>query len=90
MGLSIPLDQFSIHLSHEHAVGLSIDPALGDDANRWGFWQLRPTPAHVIAICAERLDGADLVLTVRDLIPLLSEKLLELPVLKSSSAPVVT
>ena len=57
MGLSIPLDQFAFHYPHEHAVQLTVDPALGDDAGRWRFWQCRPTPDHLLALCAEQGEG---------------------------------
>ncbi|MDM5179919.1 4'-phosphopantetheinyl transferase superfamily protein [Massilia sp. DJPM01] len=69
MGLSIPLDRFSFHFPDERSVALAVDPELGDDGARWRFWQFRPTPEHLLALCAERLDGAVPQLTVRSVIP---------------------
>jgi 4'-phosphopantetheinyl transferase len=57
MGLSIPLDRFSFGFHHHDAVSIRIDPDLDDQAERWGFWQCRPTSDYVMAICAER--GSD-------------------------------
>ena len=54
MGLSIPLDQFSFDLSTQGQVSLSIDSRLHDSPTRWNLWQLRPTPEHLVAVCAER------------------------------------
>jgi 4'-phosphopantetheinyl transferase len=74
MGLSLPLDKFSFHYPNERAVGISIDPELADDAARWQFWQLRPTPEHLVAVCAERLGARSPRLSVRQVVPLRSEK----------------
>ncbi len=62
MGLSIPLDKFSVHGLHQRAVRMSIHPELNDDANRWIFWQFHATVEHLLAICAERM--GDLLPTV--------------------------
>ncbi|MDQ1919237.1 4'-phosphopantetheinyl transferase family protein [Massilia pseudoviolaceinigra] len=73
MGLSIPLDRFSFHFPDERQVCLAIEPDLGDDAARWRFWQFQPTPDYLLALCAERLDGAEPLLTVRSAIPTVSD-----------------
>lgn len=86
MGLSIPLGQFSFHYPHERAVSIAIDPQLGDDANRWSFWQYRPTAAHLLAICAERREGGTPSLTLRQVVPLAREKVLQPELLKTSEA----
>jgi 4'-phosphopantetheinyl transferase len=88
MGLSLPLDRFSFHFPHEGAVRLAIDPELGDDASRWSFWQFRPTPEYLLALCAERLDGAAPLLTVRKLIPTVADQALDAALLKTSDVPV--
>lgn len=55
MGLQIPLDSFGFALDPD---GGGIEFALADaranddDAQRWQFWQLQPTPAHLVALCA--------------------------------------
>ncbi len=68
MGLSIPLEQFGFHFPDERSVGLRIDPQLGDDAERWCFWQFRPTPGYLLAVCAERLTGHAPTLSARKLV----------------------
>lgn len=84
MGLSIPLDQFSFHYPHEQAVGLATDPQLGDDANRWEFWQYRPTADYLLAVCAERRAGQAPTLTFRKTVPTVMEHALEPRLLKTS------
>lgn len=86
MGLSIPLGQFSFHYPHERAVRIAIDPQLGDDANRWGFWQYRPTSEHLLAVCAERRESGIPSLTLRRTVPLVAEEVLRPELLKTSEA----
>ena len=83
MGLSIPLDQFSFHYPHERAVRIEIEPQL-NDSNRWAFWQFRPTTEHLLALCAEHRNGGSPSLTIRRTIPLLTEQVLQLELLKTS------
>lgn len=73
MGLSLPLDKFSFHYPHDRAVGIAIDPSLADDAARWQFWQFRPSPDYLVAVCAERIGTASPSLVVRQAIPMRSE-----------------
>jgi 4'-phosphopantetheinyl transferase len=84
MGLSIPLGQFSFHYPHERAVRIAIEPKLGDDPNRWEFWQYRPTAEYLMAVCAERRQGAQPLLTLRRIVPLVTEEVLRPELLKSS------
>lgn len=57
MGLSLPLDHFSFDLSQPGQVRLSVDEAIGGDADQWDFWQCKPTGAHLLALCAQRREG---------------------------------
>jgi len=84
MGLSLPLDRFSVHFPDDHTVELRIDRDLGDDARRWELVQLRPTPEYLLAVCAERVAPAPSQLVVRQTVPLSSEKLLALPCVRPS------
>jgi 4'-phosphopantetheinyl transferase len=70
MGLSLPLDKFSFDYPDDRAVQIAIDPELADDAARWQFWQCRPTPEYLVAICAERIGTQSPSLIVRQAIPL--------------------
>jgi 4'-phosphopantetheinyl transferase len=84
MGLSIPLDGFGFHFPHERSVGLAIEPELGDDASRWAFWQYRPAPHYLLAICAERRDAQAPRVVLRRTVPNLSDEFLALPLLRTS------
>jgi 4'-phosphopantetheinyl transferase len=68
MGLSIPLDKFGFRFPQDHAIELSIDPELQDCSERWQFWQLRPTPAYLVAICAERTEAGSPAVIVRKVV----------------------
>lgn len=74
MGLSLPLDKFSFHYSDDRAVGIAIHPELADDATRWQFWQFRPTPEYLVAICAERVGAGSPRLIARQAVPMQSEE----------------
>jgi 4'-phosphopantetheinyl transferase len=84
MGLSLPLDKFSFRYPDEHTVEMTIDPEFGGDALRWQFWQFRPTPEYLVAICAEHVGAGSPELIVRQVIPMLSEKQCALDVLRAS------
>jgi 4'-phosphopantetheinyl transferase len=84
MGLSLPLERFSFHFPDDRSVRLAIGPELGDDAERWGLWQLRPTPSFLLALCAERLEDQP-TLAVRKIIPTAGDELVAAAPLRSSS-----
>ena len=84
-GLSIPLDKFSFHFANDRAVRMVTDPVLSDAANGWRFWQLRPAPEYLLAICAQSLDGDAPILTMRKTIPMVADDIIDLPVLKRST-----
>lgn len=74
MGLSLPLDKFSFHYPDDHAVEIAIDADLADDAARWQFWQFRPRPEYLVAVCAERVGAQPASLIARQAIPMLADK----------------
>lgn len=65
MGLSLPLDRFSIHFHGERAIGMTAAADIDDDPGRWCFWQCRPSPQHLLALCAPAQGGAAPTVTVR-------------------------
>ncbi len=73
MGLSLPLDKFSFHYPDDRTVEIAIHPELADDSARWQFWQFRPRPEYLVAICAERVGTQSPSLIVRQAIPMLSD-----------------
>lgn len=65
MGLAIPLGKFAFDLSRPGRIGLSTDPSLQDDANRWRFWLYRPDAENLLALGVERSDPAVAEVNVR-------------------------
>lgn len=86
MGLSLPLDRFSFSFPHHSAVSLSIDPDLQDRADRWSFWQYRPTADYLMAVCAERCIDHTPVISMRKFTPLGNDMLVVAPSLRRSEA----
>jgi 4'-phosphopantetheinyl transferase len=84
MGLHIPLDQFSFDYPHAQGVRFGVEPKLGDVAGRWRFWQFRPSSAHLLALCAERLHEEATSLTFRRVIPTVEEEILPLTATRAS------
>jgi len=76
MGLSLPLDKFSFRYPDDGAVEILIHPELGDDAARWQFWQFQPTPEHLVAVCAGRTGIECCRPIVRQVVPMVSEKII--------------
>jgi 4'-phosphopantetheinyl transferase len=52
LGLSLPLERFWFTVS-AGAIGIDIDPSLGDHPARWRFTLRAPSPRHVIATAVE-------------------------------------
>jgi 4'-phosphopantetheinyl transferase len=84
MGLSLPLDKFSFRYRTDRTVDIAIHPDLADDSTRWQFWQFRPSPEYLLAVCAERIGAQSPSLTVRQIIPMVSEKTLDPKFLRTS------
>ena len=82
MGLSLPLDKFSFQYPNDGAVQLSICPELNDDAARWRLWQFRPRAEYLVAVCAQRTRASTLI--VRQVVPMLSERMLAPRFLRTS------
>ncbi len=74
MGLSIPLEDFSYHLSENHTdISISIAPKQGDPSHRWQFRQWRMGARHKIALCLEKRTGVDFVVDLKKLEPYAGE-----------------
>ena len=74
LGLSLPLGQFSFHLSDNLPLRISFDPRLDDDPGKWQFWLMKPTPRHSMAVCLNKGTGTSAELTMRKVVPLRSEQ----------------
>lgn len=85
MGLSLPLDQFSFELAEPHAVHIRFEPGFDDaEPGRWCFWQARPAPGYLLALCAARAMGAAPTVTVRKVLPLVAHSPMQLAWLRTS------
>jgi 4'-phosphopantetheinyl transferase len=86
MGLSLPLDKFTIVFPREGIVRIAIDAELRDDENRWSFWQYLPTAEHLLALCAEKRGDNSTLITVRKTIPTCGHEVFAMTMLKTSEA----
>jgi 4'-phosphopantetheinyl transferase len=74
IGLTLPLGQFSFHLSDNLPLRISFDPRLDDDPGKWQFWLMKPTPRHSMAVSLKKGSGRSAELTMRKVVPLRSEQ----------------
>jgi len=75
LGLSLPLDKFSFHYPDDTTVEIAIDAALADVPARWAFWQVRPGPDYLLALCAERQAGVRPPrLILRQAVPMVTDR----------------
>jgi 4'-phosphopantetheinyl transferase len=75
-GLSIPLNKFGFHFYQTGRASLFVDRQLEDQPSSWRFWQLRPSPEHLAAVCAKRSANDCQRLIVRKVVPFRSEQTL--------------
>ena len=57
VGMSLPLDRFTIRLSPTEPIAIRFAPPLADDPASWQFEQLRPTARHLLAVAVRRWPG---------------------------------
>lgn len=84
MGLSLPLDKFSFQFPNERCVVLATDAQLADEAARWQFWQFRPSPEYLLAICARRTQAPQRHVVVRKVVPMVGDELIAPVLLRRS------
>jgi 4'-phosphopantetheinyl transferase len=53
VGLSAPLDSFSIHLHPANSPTISFAEPCLDSESKWSFFQDRPDPSHHLAVCVQ-------------------------------------
>jgi 4'-phosphopantetheinyl transferase len=70
MGLSLPLDQFSLHLGKPGPIRISFLPGIQDDPDPWQFNLLDLAEEYLVAVAIRRMDEPDLVILPRETIPL--------------------
>ena len=84
MGLSIPLEQFSFHLSENELIRVSFDPPLNEEPKDWTFWLLRPTHRHKAALSIHQGSRKFYPLLIKKVIPLIKEQDLACPIVSCS------
>ena len=86
-GLSIPLDQFNFTYADAHSIAVAFHEKLQDVPERWRFWLLKPTLAHLLAICVGRGTGdwPSQKIMLRKTIPLSGDEALTYTVLRESA-----
>jgi 4'-phosphopantetheinyl transferase len=72
LGLALPLRHFTFVRWPGRAPTIEFTPDLHDDAASWQFAQFWPTPDHRMAVAVRRA-GADLPITVTDVVPEVAE-----------------
>ena len=83
-GMSVPLTQFGFEFLPQDRVRLSLHVSLPQDASRWRFWQFKPSPDHLLSVCAEHGGSCASEFVFRKTIPLGADELLRFtPVLTS-------
>jgi 4'-phosphopantetheinyl transferase len=68
MGLSLPLDQFSLHLGQP--IGVSFAAQLADRPEDWQFEQFRLGECHLLAVAVKRPGKPNLHVQTRKVVPL--------------------
>jgi len=68
MGLSLPLDRFSMRLDGDGPPRIAFAAGADDEPESWQLAQFTPTPAHRLAVAVRRR-GPDLSIRLRELSP---------------------
>jgi 4'-phosphopantetheinyl transferase len=76
-GLAIPLDSFRFELRGEQGLTLHMRPELGDSPGCWRVWQLDLRLDYLAAVCAARGEDLSPRIVVREIVPLLREKIID-------------
>lgn len=84
MGLAIPLDAFRFELGGERELTLHMRPGLGDSPERWRLWQLVLRADYLVGICAARGQDVPPRITLREIVPLASERAVDITPTRST------
>jgi len=68
MGLSLPLDCFSMHIAKERPPTIEFAPSAADEASAWQFVQFDPSPRHRMALAIRR-HGRDVAVRIQPFEP---------------------
>jgi len=84
LGLAIALDAFRFELQGERGLTLHMRPELDDLPERWRLWQLVLRSDYLAAVCAARGEAVPPRIIVREVVPLACEKIVDIPVSRST------
>jgi len=73
LGLSVPLEQFSFHLTERGGIAISFDRRLPDRPEHWQFRSYRRNGRHRIAVALGRAQRQSLAVRPRATVPLVWE-----------------
>jgi 4'-phosphopantetheinyl transferase len=76
VGLSIPLDQFTVHIHDTQRLRMSMDSCLDEAPDRWRLWQYQLSSKYLIAVCADSALDIDTQIILKKIVPLKSEDLI--------------
>lgn len=76
-GLAIALDAFRFELTGERGLTLHMRPELGDSPEGWRLWQLELRSGYLAAVCAARGEQASPRITMREIVPLAHEQMVD-------------
>ncbi|MBI5507951.1 MAG: 4'-phosphopantetheinyl transferase superfamily protein [Deltaproteobacteria bacterium] len=65
LGLSLPLQQFTLHLGDAQPIRISFAPGINDSPSEWQFGLYRPSARHVMAVAIKRGARPDLRLEIK-------------------------
>ena len=87
MGLSLPLEQFTFHISnHEEPLRISFSNQLHDEPTHWQFWLLQPTQHHKAAVSIRQETSMRHQLVMKEVIPLVKEQAFFCTILKQPNS----
>jgi len=84
MGLSLPLNQFGFVLSKSTGIQFQCDDAFDALRKQWLFWQMAAGPDHLLALCTSKSMERPPSITVRRVVPGLSEDYFDCTILRTS------
>ncbi|MFX1737979.1 4'-phosphopantetheinyl transferase superfamily protein [Paraburkholderia sp. A1RI_3L] len=84
-GLSLPLDLFGFDLSGDGPLHAHFDASFDDAPRNWTFWQWRPSPHNIAALCVGNRPGVASHITVRRVLPFVCEENTVFDVLRKSA-----
>ena len=85
MGLSLPLEHFTFHLSdHTEPLKISFAEQINDKPAHWQFWLLQPTQHHKVAVSIQQEAKVEHKLKFYNVVPLMEEQTFFCPILNCS------